>query len=1113
MDRSWMYDRVNSDRYGLKDGFVSGVEDFVNKAMNRPQFLNEGGIRCPCKKCGCILLKTPNEVKHHLYKYGFLPNYYTWIDHGEANQSVDIDGHSSSGGNVGQDNTGDEEQFDAMNEMVSDVFGPFVNAPNVNAGMENETVSEGEVPNEKAQRFYDELISANQPIYEGASESRLSISVKLLAAMSNWHVPQKAMDFFSQMLIDVCPTKGCLPEKYYQVKKLVSKLGLEVEKIDCCVNGCLLYIKEDSTLTECRVCGAARYVPRKSGMGKYKDVAVKRMFYFPIIPRLQRLFASKESAAQMRWHRENPSDPNILRHPSDGKAWKHFDEVYPDYASDPRNVRLGLCTDGFTPYIQASSTPYSCWPVIVTPYNLPPEMCMTKPYLFLTCLVPGPYNPKAKIDVYLQPLIDDLQRLWRDGILTYDISMQQNFVMRAHLMWTINDFPAYGMLSGWGTQGRLACPYCMGSTDSFTLRYGGKSCWFDCHRRFLPMDHPFRKSKKRFSKNKIKKKKPPYMFTGHDVWEAVRDFPKVTDSDWATKFPGYGKQHNWIKRSIFWDLPYWKDNLLRHNLDVMHIEKNVFDNVFYTVMNDPAKTKDNEKARLDLPLNCLRGDLEMVTLPNGKMAKPKAKFSLTSEEAKLVCRWIKELKMPDGYASNLSRCSDVTKGRMKGMKSHDCHVFMECLLPIAFRSLPPEIWKPLTELSRFFKDLCCNTLKLEDLVRLEQNITIIICKLERIFPPGFFDSMEHLPIHLPNEAILGGPVQYRWMYPFERLMGDFKRSVKNKARVEGSICTAYLHRETTHFFSHYFKTFSLFPSTSLRNDPRPDHENSQPTLSVFSKCGRPSGKSRDYWVIDKEWKSAHVHILINCDEVKPYLELFMQYHSINEDDASGIIHEQFPSWLKDYVNDERNGTTSPHLKALALGPSPKATSWNIYFVNGYKFHTQEWSHGKKTTNCGVYVKGLTNGGENDFYGIIQRILQLEYHGFSNKIALFYCDWFDPTNNSGTKVITEYNIVDIKMNKRYRQYDPFILAQEAKQVYYVPYPETCRNMRGWCAAITTKPRGYVEIDNTGDEIPYQSDEMLPVVPITEVEQIRGLADGGLIDDEVEITMTTEPMTQD
>src|ERR1044072_3343118 len=97
-------------------------------------------------------------------------------------------------------------------------------------------------------------------------------------------------------------------------------------------------------------------------------------------------------------------------------------------------------------YVQASGSAYSCWPVIVTPYNLPPEMCMTKPYMFLTCIIPGPSSPKAGIDVYLQPLIDDLKRLWV-GAWTYDVSRKQNFNMRASLMWTINDFPAYGMLS------------------------------------------------------------------------------------------------------------------------------------------------------------------------------------------------------------------------------------------------------------------------------------------------------------------------------------------------------------------------------------------------------------------------------------------------------------------------------------------------------------------------------------------------------------------------------------------------------------------------------------------------------------------------------------------
>ena len=91
------------------------------------------------------------------------------------------------------------------------------------------------------------------------------------------------------------------------------------------------------------------------------------------------------------------------------------------------------------------------------------------------------------------------------------------------------------------------------------------------------------------------------------------------------------------------------------------------------------------------------------------------------------------------------------------MKNHDCHVFMECLLPIAFSTLPRHVLNPLIEISHFFK-----------MVTMEENIPLILCKLERVFPAAFFDSMEHLLVHLAYEARLVGPVQYRWMYPFER---------------------------------------------------------------------------------------------------------------------------------------------------------------------------------------------------------------------------------------------------------------------------------------------------------------------------------------------------------
>ena len=221
----------------------------------------------------------------------------------------------------------------------------------------------------------------------------------------------------------------------------------------------------------------------------------------------------------------------------------------------------------------------------------------------------------------------------------------------------------------------------------------------------------------------------------------------------------------WRKRSIFWDLPYWSTNLIRHNLDVMHIEKNVFENVFNTVMNIEGKTKDNIKAREDLAMFCRRKELEKNA--NGKY--PKANYTLDKNGKQAVCEWVKNLKFPDGYVSNMGRCVDLKKYKLFGMKSHDCHVFMQRLIPLAFRNLmPTNVWEPLTELSLFFKDLTCTKLKEEDMRRLELEIPEILCKLERIFPPAFFDSMEHLPVHLPYEARIVGPVQFRWMYPYER---------------------------------------------------------------------------------------------------------------------------------------------------------------------------------------------------------------------------------------------------------------------------------------------------------------------------------------------------------
>jgi len=151
-----------------------------------------------------------------------------------------------------------------------------------------------------------------------------------------------------------------------------------------------------------------------------------------------------------------------------------------------------------------------------------------------------------------------------------------------------------------------------------------------------------------------------------------------------------------------------------------------------------------------------------------RVAKPRASFVLEKNTQLLVYKRLKSLRFPDGHASNISRLVNTEECRLYGMKSHDCHVFMQTLIPLAFPDLLPKgIWDALTKINHFFRDICSS--KLNHIERLEKNIVETICKLEMIFPPSFFDSMEHLPIHLLFEVKVGGPVKYRWMYPFKRL--------------------------------------------------------------------------------------------------------------------------------------------------------------------------------------------------------------------------------------------------------------------------------------------------------------------------------------------------------
>nr|XP_017219141.1 PREDICTED: uncharacterized protein LOC108196387 isoform X2 [Daucus carota subsp. sativus] len=821
-------------------------------------------------------------------------------------------------------------------------------------------------------------------------------------------------------------------------------------------------------------------------------------------------------------------EDGVMHHCSDSEEWRQFDRAHPLFSSEVRNVRLGLSADGFQPF-GSSGKQYSSWPIIVTPYNLPPWMCSKEEYMFLSILVPGPRNPKQKIDVFLQPLISELKMLWEVGVETWDTSLKQNFQMRAALMWTISDFPAYSMLSGWKTAGHLACPHCAHEHDAYNLKHGGKPTWFDNHRKFLPANHPFRKNKNWFTKGKVVSEFPPPIRTGEDVLQEIESLGlmKITELGSEEHNAKIIKTYNcgWKKRSIFWDLPYWRTLSIRHNLDVMHIEKNVFENIFNTIMAIEGKTKDNAKARADIALLCRRPEL---AIDESTRKYPKACYSLDKKGKEAVCKWLQDLKFPDGYVSNMGRCIDMKKYKLFGMKSHDCHVFMQRLMPIAFREfLPNNVWEAVTELSLFFKDLTSATLKVSDMCRLEEQIPVILCKLERIFPPALFDSMEHLLVHLPYEARIAGPVQYRWMYPFERFLRHLKNNIKNKARVEGSMCNAYLVEEASTFCSHYFEQHVQTKHRKVpRNDSSGGGENFEGNFSIFSHPGRASGCANVRYLDDREYMAAHNYVLLNCPEVAPYTEIFINMvrennQSITDAEIDKCLESDFALWFKQYA---QNPSLVPNeiVRDIASGPLRSVRSVPIFYVNGYKFHTRKYGANRSTFNSGVCIKG-SNYSEtsNDYFGIIDEILILEYPRLPiKKTTLFKCEWFDPTPSVGTRVHLRFKMVEVNRKKKLSVYEPFILASQAMQVYFCNYPSLRRDKMDWLVVCKIKARPLVELSQASQshQEPYQDEtpENLNRIDIRDIpthlndnEGILDLDDGeGSPEEEIELDSDSE-----
>ncbi|GKA87300.1 hypothetical protein Tco_0809011 [Tanacetum coccineum] len=330
-------------------------------------------------------------------------------------------------------------------------------------------------------------------------------------------------------------------------------------------------------------------------------------------------------------------------------------------------------------------------------------------------------------------------------------------------------------------------------------------------------------------------------------------------------------------------------------------------------MND--KSKDTAKARQDLQMLHIRSGLWLDQTKNGKCLKPQAAYSFTPENRKKFCQYIKGVKLPDGFGSCFKHKVTDNDTNITGLKSHDCHIMMQRLLPYGLQNyLPDKIAKPIIELCSLFKQICSATLMEDDMLKAQIKVVDILCELELIYPPALFDIMVHLVIHLPLEALEGGPIRPRWMYPFERYMKKLKGYVRNKAKPEGSIAEGYVAEEALTFSSHYFRDVTTKFNRPDRNvDPPP------PTcrFQVFRSVCKPIG--------------LRSFIRFDAQELKKVKCLFP-----NKD-----MQEEFPDWFgsqirQRHVDNDQDPevSTTSELFALANGPSWTPISVNSCVVDG-----------------------------------------------------------------------------------------------------------------------------------------------------------------------------------
>ncbi|XP_021739802.1 uncharacterized protein LOC110706214 isoform X3 [Chenopodium quinoa] len=307
--------------------------------------------------------------------------------------------------------------------------------------------------------------------------------------------------------------------------------------------------------------------------------------------------------------------------------------------------------------------------------------------------------------------------------------------------------------------------------------------------------------------------------------------------------------------------------------------------------------------------------------------------------------------------------------------------------------------------------------------------------------------MVHLCVHIVGEAKIGGPVQSRWMYPIERFLGKLKDYVRNKARPEGSIAEGYILEECLFFCSKYLHNVETKSNQQERNSDSvsDDYEG----LSIFAPSGVPLGKENSKCLTQEEWEKARDYVLKNCDEVQPFLREYEQGQNENE----------FSEWFRERVNSlpDKHTQVLKDLRSLSFGPLMGVERYNGYLANGFRFHIKALEERRTNQNSGILVEGASDARNLDYYGVLTEIISLQYLD-GKRVVLFNSHWWDVSNFGKGIKVDKHNIVSVNTKRKLQTHEPFVLACQAQQVFYVRDGFD----PNWLVAIRTQARHSYDV---------------------------------------------------